>query len=134
MYRITVEDEFAGAHHLRNYRGKCENPHGHNWKVAVSLDGEEPGDNGLLIDFGDVRKILHAVLDELDHTDLNRVSFFRRRNPSSENIAFYLFQNMRKAMKKKGIVVAKVTVWENGRQSAAYWEKEAKAVCECVGG
>ena len=121
MYEVRVEDEFAGAHRLRDYAGKCERLHGHNWKIAASVAGRKLGPNGLLIDFHDLRRALSDVLKVFDHAYLNDVGWFKTRNPSSENIARYVFLKLGAALKgHRGIGVSEVTVWENGRQSASY--------------
>ncbi|MCM8756934.1 MAG: 6-carboxytetrahydropterin synthase QueD [Candidatus Omnitrophica bacterium] len=121
MYEIMVEDEFSAAHFLRGYRGKCEKVHGHNWKVTVVVSGKEIDKRGLLLDFHDLRKELSQVLERLDHKDLNSLPFFKKRNPSSENIAFYIFWRLEKRLARKNISLARVTVWENCRQSATYF-------------
>lgn len=120
MYRLMVEGEFSAAHKLRDYNGKCENLHGHNWKVKVTVCGSNLAENGLLVDFQLLRKKLCEVMDKLDHNHLNTLSFFRSRNPSSENIAFFIYGNMKKKLKAYQVIVEKVTVWENSRQSASY--------------
>lgn len=120
MYEVMIEDEFCGAHHLVGYRGKCESVHGHNWKVAVVVRGEKLGKDGLLVDFHFLRKKLTRILEELDHKNLNTISFFRRNNPSSENLARYIFLALAKSFRKKSWSIYRVTVWENWRQSATY--------------
>ena len=90
MFEITVEDSFAAGHALRNYRGKCENLHGHNYKVRITLVGERL-ENGLLFDFKDVKSVLGEIIDRLDHQYLNDLEPFREQNPSAENMAKYLY-------------------------------------------
>ncbi len=124
MFEITIEDNFSSAHYLRNYNGACENLHGHNWKVIVTVEGEKLDETGLLIDFKELKKILKHILQELDHKLLNDIPFFQKNNPSSENIARYIFENLKKALKQKSeLKVKKVTVFENEKTSASYYEK-----------
>ena len=123
MYEISIEEEFSGAHRLRNYKGKCENLHGHNWKVQVVISGEKLDKDGLLMDFHFLKKKLRQVLENLDHTYLNNVSFFKKENPTSENISYYIYKKLKILLKNSPVKVEKVSVWENNRQSAAYYEK-----------
>ncbi len=122
MYEVRVEDVFSSAHRLRNYRGKCENVHGHNWKVCVTVAGEALDAGGLLMDFHLLKEKLKDVLSLLDHKDLNNLSFFKKVNPTSENICFYIYRKMKTAFKKYPVVVKRVTVWESDRQCASYYE------------
>jgi 6-pyruvoyltetrahydropterin/6-carboxytetrahydropterin synthase len=97
MFEVTVEDTFAAGHALRGYRGKCENPHGHNYKVQVTLSGETLDDIGLLYDFKDLKAAMNQIIDRLDHQFLNDIEPFRELNPSAENMArfFYTEANAR---------------------------------------
>jgi len=88
MYILTVEDSFAAAHQLNGYMGKCENLHGHNWKIELEVAGHVLNDIGLLIDFHDLKDILKSVLADLDHVNLNETELFSTINPSSENIVW----------------------------------------------
>ena len=90
-WRVTVRGQFCAAHALRNYNGKCERAHGHNFAVEASVEGErlDPA-TGILLDFGILKKALRDILACLDHTDLNELAFFRDINPSSENLARYI--------------------------------------------
>jgi len=122
MYEVTVEDVFSSAHRLRNYKGKCENLHGHNWKVRVTVSGQNLDNIGLLIDFHVVKEKLRDVIDILDHTDLNSISFFKKINPTSENICFYIYRKMKAVLKKYSVEIKRVDVWENDKQYASYFE------------
>jgi len=116
MYTLTVEGNFSSAHQLRGYRGKCENLHGHNWKVVLGVRGEELDDIGLLIDFTVLKSMLKEILDGLDHTNINDIPYFTRHNPSSENIARYIAEKFRTALTERGftkISMDSVTVWES---------------------
>lgn len=93
MYEVRIEKEFSAAHFLKDYNGKCENLHGHNYTVRVHLKGEKLNDGGLLFDFSLLKKITKAVLEKLDHKNLNDIAFFEE-NPSAERIAKYIFDNI----------------------------------------
>ncbi len=120
IYEIKVEDSFSSAHHLRNYNGKCERIHGHNWKVEVCVSGEEIDEDGLLIDFSILKEKLKDILVVLDHRDLNTIPFFKKKNPTSENICLYIYEKMKRTLKQYPVIVKRVTVWENEKQSASY--------------
>jgi 6-pyruvoyltetrahydropterin/6-carboxytetrahydropterin synthase len=125
MYEVTVERTFAAGHYLRNYKGKCENPHGHNYKVEVTLRGAELDKAGLLLDFKDLKDVLRAVIDRLDHQMLNDVEPFISINPSAENIAKYFFDeaNVRlRSLTGNRVFVKDVTVWETDTTNARYSE------------
>jgi len=122
MYEIKVIGEFSSAHKLKSYKGKCENLHGHNWKVELIVAGEILNSIGLLIDFQILKKKLNIVLKNLDHKNLNLIPFFRDKNPSSENIAFFIYKKMEQILKGYPLKVKKVTVWENEKQCASYYE------------
>lgn len=120
MYEIKVITHFAAAHQLRNFRGKCEQLHGHNWKVEVVLRGESLNDEGLLIDFQELRDITNGILEELDHSFLNELPTFKDQNPSSENIAAYIFKELRHRLDGNHIDITKVTAWESDSACASY--------------
>ncbi len=116
MYRIKVEGHFSSAHNLRGYRGKCEALHGHNWKVEAEVRGRSLDKAGMLMDFKILKQALNRLLEKLDHTYLNDVPFFRKVNPTSENIARYIFDSLAPVI--KGLV--SVSVWENETSRATY--------------
>ncbi len=120
MYELKILSQFAAAHQLRESGGKCEQMHGHNWKVEVFVRGESLGDDGLLIDFHDVKAATHRVLDGLDHRYLNDVAPFDRMNPSSENIARHIFESLEKELNGDGVRVSRVTAWESDTACATY--------------
>jgi 6-pyruvoyltetrahydropterin/6-carboxytetrahydropterin synthase len=125
MYEVTVEDTFAAGHYLRNYKGKCENPHGHNYKVRVRLQGAELDQAGLLLDFKDLKVVMKPVVDYLDHQMMNDIAPFDVVNPSAENLAKYFFDETNKylAGKTAGRVRVKdVTIWETDTTTATYYE------------
>ena len=125
MYEVTVEDSFAAGHYLREYKGKCENPHGHNYKVRVTLAGKELDRAGLLLDFKDLKDVMKHVIDRLDHQMLNDIEPFITVNPSAENLSQYFFveTNTRLKQKTNGRVFVKdVTIWETDTTTATYYE------------
>ncbi|MCC8181029.1 MAG: 6-carboxytetrahydropterin synthase QueD [Planctomycetes bacterium] len=122
MFYLQVEDHFASAHQLREYKGKCENLHGHNWRVRIKVKGEQLDRLGMLMDFGDLKRILAGMMDALDHKFLNDTAPFDRINPTSENLAKYLFEQLAAHLPDK-VVPAEVTVWESERSAATYAEE-----------
>jgi 6-pyruvoyltetrahydropterin/6-carboxytetrahydropterin synthase len=125
MFEVTVEDSFAAGHYLRNYKGKCENPHGHNYKVRVTLAGKELDHAGLLLDFKDLREVMRPVIDRLDHQMINELEPFTELNPSAENLAKYFFDETNIRLKKTTngrVHVKDVTVFETDSTTAKYSE------------
>jgi 6-pyruvoyltetrahydropterin/6-carboxytetrahydropterin synthase len=125
MFEVTVEDSFAAGHYLRNYKGKCENPHGHNYKIRVTLAGKELDKAGLLLDFKDLREVMRHVIDRLDHQMINDIAPFTELNPSAENLAKYFYEesNGRLRQLTNGRVQVKdVTVFETDSTTAKYSE------------
>ncbi|HTS77039.1 MAG TPA: 6-carboxytetrahydropterin synthase QueD [Bryobacteraceae bacterium] len=118
---MSVEQTFAAGHALRNYKGKCENVHGHNFKVQVVIEGEKLDETGLLVDFIDVKNAMRAIIDRLDHVFLNDIEPFTIKNPSAENIAEYFFTEMSQSLKTTvPIRIREVKIWETDIQSATY--------------
>lgn len=122
MYELVIESKFSAAHQLRGYQGKCEKLHGHNWRVTVAVTAERLNDQGLAIDFHELKKALREVLDQLEHSFLNDIFPFTQINPSSENLAKWIFDNMAKKIDDDNLQVASVTVWESDTASASYFE------------
>jgi len=120
LYELKVITQFAAAHQLREFRGKCERLHGHNWRIEVILTGEKLNNAGLLIDFKEVREATDGILENLDHSFLNELPHFRDQNPSSENIAAYIFESLSSRLNNNQIKVTKVTAWESDFASASY--------------
>lgn len=118
-YTITVTDSFSAAHALRNYNGKCENLHGHNWKVKVSVLGSKLDRSGMILDFSELKNLLKGVLAELDHKFLNESEPFDNINPTAENIAEHIFGMLEKRVGKK-INISEVEVWESEGSSAIF--------------
>lgn len=119
MYEVVVKSSFSAAHKLRDYTGKCENLHGHNWTVEAAVSSKTLDKRGLLIDFRILRERLKNILDRLDHTYLNQLPFFKKKNPTSENIARFIFD----MLKKDGITPHRVSVWESDTSCATYYGK-----------
>jgi len=122
MFEVAVEQGFASAHALRNYKGRCENVHGHNWKVRVVIEGEKLDATGMLVDFLDVKSLLGEILDRIDHQFLNEIPPFDVVNPSAENIAEYFFQELNGKLAETPVPVRirEVKIWETEIQSATY--------------
>jgi len=122
MYELKIITSFSAAHRLENFYGKCEALHGHNWKVEVFLVGEKLDEAGLLLDFGAVKARTREVLEEIDHKYLNELPAFSHQNPSSENLASYLFQRLAAALNRDGVKVSRVNVWESDSSCASYYQ------------
>jgi 6-pyruvoyltetrahydropterin/6-carboxytetrahydropterin synthase len=125
MYEVTVEDTFAAGHYLRNYKGKCENPHGHNYKVRVTLAGKQLDKAGLLLDFKDLREVMKHVIDRLDHRMINDIAPFTELNPSAENLAKYFYDETNgrlKGVTQGRVFVRDVTIFETDTTTAKYCE------------
>jgi 6-pyruvoyltetrahydropterin/6-carboxytetrahydropterin synthase len=122
MYELKIISQFAGAHQLRDFHGKCEMLHGHNWKIEVFVTGDKLGKDGLLIDFALVKKATEKVLEELDHKFLNELEAFKTTNPSSENIARYTYESLGRELNSENVRVSRVTAWESDSACATYME------------
>ncbi|MBN3038220.1 MAG: 6-carboxytetrahydropterin synthase QueD [Candidatus Omnitrophica bacterium] len=124
MYAIRVQAHFNAAHNLRGYHGKCERLHGHNWKVEVELTATGLNKIGMVCDFKKVKEKLQSVLKKLDHCHLNRIAFFKKNNPTSENIAEFIFVNIKKEIKDKRLRLKEVCVWETETSCAVFGEED----------
>ena len=122
MYRLTIHTAFAAAHNLTNYQGDCENLHGHNWKVEVSITTNELDKAGLGIDFKILKKETNSLLKTLDHKYLNELAPFKEISPSSENIARFLYRELTGIFGSEKVKVESVTVWESDFAAATYYE------------
>lgn len=124
MYELSIKTHFSAAHFLRGYEGKCENMHGHNWDVEVSVKSDVLNGIGIVIDFKEMRKALNDVLDGLDHKVINDEKYFIENNPSCENIAKYIFDTFKDMLiEYKNIQVSKVKVWETQDACVVYGEE-----------
>ena len=122
MYEIKVKANFSSAHNLRNYRGKCEHLHGHNWIVEAVFAYEKLDSDGMAMDFKDAKAVLKGAVEEMDHSYLNELEYFKSENPTSENIAKLLYDQI----KKKAPAVRSISVWENESSCATYTESESR--------
>ncbi len=124
MFEVCVEYTFAAGHALRHYKGKCENVHGHNYRIQVTVEGEKLNNIGLLVDFVELKKNLRATADRLDHQFINDLEPFTTINPSAENIAKYFFDQLNPTVKyeqEQGPVrISCITVWETDTSIARY--------------
>ncbi len=126
MFEVTVEAGFSSGHYLRNYHGKCENPHGHNYKVFVTLIGEELDASGLLLDFKLLKQVLRPTVEYLDHFMINDLKpFDQELNPSAENLARYFYQQTSGQLREMTggrVRVKDCTVYETDTSFARYYE------------
>ena len=121
MFEIAVEESFAAGHALRGYKGKCENVHGHNYKVRVTLRGPRLDSIGLLCDFAELKQVIGQIIRALDHKFLNDIAPFDEINPSAENLARYFYdESARQLGARDGVAVAEVRVWETDTTAATY--------------
>jgi 6-pyruvoyltetrahydropterin/6-carboxytetrahydropterin synthase len=118
MYEIKVKANFSSAHNLRNYRGKCERLHGHNWNVEAVFAYGKLDKDGLAMDFKEAKAILKSAIEEMDHSYLNELESFRVTNPTSENIAKLIYDKIRKT----SAGIKSISVWENENSCATYTE------------
>lgn len=125
MYELKIEDSFSAAHNLRDYKGVCESLHGHNWRVEVFVKSSELNDIGLVIDFKELKSVTKEVTDKLDHKHINEIDYFKNVNPSSENIAKYIYDELEDKLKEhNNVILNKVTVYESLSSSASYFKEE----------
>ncbi|BCO08607.1 6-carboxy-5,6,7,8-tetrahydropterin synthase [Desulfolithobacter dissulfuricans] len=121
MFDIFIKTHFSGGHHLRDYPGNCEKPHGHNWKVKVCVRATALDELGMGIDFKVLKKQVAAIVDGLDHCDLNEHPAFISRNPSSEHIAMYLFDQLREPLNTDRYSLYSVEVRETDSSGVIYY-------------
>jgi len=122
MYKLNVKSHFSSAHKLIGYDGPCKNLHGHNWEVRIGILCDKTDDLGLTIDFGIVKKDLNEIIDQLDHKLLNDLDPFKDQNPTSENIAKYLYSKLSSNINNSECRVAEVEIWESEKTSVVYFE------------
>ena len=122
MFEVSVEETFSSGHALRGYKGKCENVHGHNYRVRVTLAGPKLNDIGLLVDFADVKRVLRGIIAGIDHQFLNDLEAFRKVNPSAENLAKFFYDQTRSGLRDlpEGAGITEVIVWETDTSSARF--------------
>jgi len=120
MFEVSVEETFAAGHALRNYKGKCENVHGHNYRVQVTVEGAELDSIGLLVDFGAIKKAIRGVVERVDHQFLNDLEPFSVANPSAENLARYFYDEILRGLGTSPAHIREVRIWETDTTSASY--------------
>ncbi len=118
MFEIKVRTSFSAAHNLKNYRGKCERLHGHNWTVEALFGYNSVDKDGMAVDFKIAKKILKGAIEKLDHSYLNELKILKKINPTSENIARFIYDGVKK--KNKNLI--SISVWENESSCAIYSE------------
>ena len=128
MFEISIQASFSAAHRLRHYQGDCEALHGHNWKVEVTVESSGLNAIGLGIDFRELKQKTGTVLSRLDHTCLNDLAYFADINPSSEHIAQFLFNELKKELNSPPGCLKKVSVWESENSWVTYREDSAAPV------
>ena len=121
MLDIFIKTHFSGGHHLRNYPGNCEKPHGHNWKVKVTVRATKLDELGMGIDFRSLKGVVNKVVDELDHCDLNDLPAFKDVNPSSENISMYIFAELKDELQTDRYSLYSVTIRETDSSGVTYY-------------
>ena len=137
MFEVSVEETFSAGHALRGYKGKCENPHGHNYRLRVTLRGRVLDQTGLLCDFVHLKQVMHSVIEAVDHKFLNDQPPFDTVNPSAENMAKYFYDEIARQMQEaqrrpdasghNGAAIWRVDVWETDTTRASYWPEAAAA-------
>ena len=123
MYELVVDSGFSAAHKLRGYEGACEHLHGHNWRVQIVLRSAGLDRLGMVMDFKKVKSRVDRILGELDHVYLNELGPFKEKNPTTENIAKEVFDRLSERL-RRGVRLARVTVWESDRCGASYFDPE----------
>ena len=121
MFEVTVEQSFAAGHSLREYKGKCENVHGHNYRVQVTVEGTQLNRIGLLVDFVDLKRAVRQVIEILDHQFINDLEPFTTLNPSAENLAKYFYDEVNsRIVLEHNVRIARVKIWETDTSIAVY--------------
>jgi len=122
MFTLCVKDSFSAAHRLEDYHGKCEELHGHNFMVEALFDGEQLGMSGMVIDFKILKNYLKDILKNLDHSYINDIDFFKQRASSSEYIAMYIYDELKKMIDNGPVRLTEIKVWESEKAWASYHE------------
>ncbi len=120
MFELKIKTHFAAAHRLTMVGEKCENLHGHNWKIEARIIGEKLDEGGVLIDFGEIKKYIAEIMDQLDHKYLNEIDVFANQAASSENIALYIATELQKKIVDPSIKVSSISAWESDNSCATY--------------
>ncbi len=120
MFQLQCEADFSAAHRLREYNGECEKLHGHNWRVRVTVESERVDHLGMVIDFRELKRLLGEVLEKMDHAYLNELEMFSDRNPTTENLSKFVYEELSGRLEDKEVRMAEVTAWESPGCSATY--------------
>ena len=124
MYEVNIRTHFSAAHRLKGYAGSCSKIHGHNWDVEVFVRGKKLNKLGILVDYRHIKMLTAEVIKKLDHADLNALVEFGKLNPTSENLARFLFRELSKQINGKSCTVSRVCVHETPETGACYMERE----------
>ena len=122
MYDLSITTNFSSAHFLRGYQGPCENLHGHTWKLEITIGSKELNSIGLVVDFRKIKDQLNQFISYLDHVSINELPFFQEVNPSTENLAKYIYDEFSKQCQPYQL--KKVRVWESDACSVTYYPDE----------
>jgi len=122
MFEIFIETHFSAGHHLRNYPGNCEKPHGHNWKVKVAVRADKLDELGMGIDFRKIKQAVNRVMDDIDHCNLNEHPGFQDKNPSSENIAVYIYNRLKDELHGENYWLYSVSTYETENTGTTYFD------------
>jgi len=125
MYELKVVTRFAAAHQLKMVGSKCENMHGHNWKIEVYVAGDKLNAGGVLVDFGEIKAHLADVIKKLDHKFLNELEYIPDGKPSSENIAYFVATDLQSKIDNSSARVSRVTAWESDDACATYFVRRS---------
>lgn len=121
-FKVAVLSSFSAAHRLMDYKGKCENMHGHNWRVEASCQAGQLDKHGMVVDFSELKKALNKILMQFDHKVLNDIQYFKKVNPTSENIAKFIYDKLQKSLTAYSLQLIAVTVWETDASRASYFK------------
>jgi 6-pyruvoyltetrahydropterin/6-carboxytetrahydropterin synthase len=124
MFELTIMAEFEAAHNLRNYQGKCNRLHGHNWKVEVTVRGNKLDNIGMVIDFTVLKAEVKNIIDRLDHYYLNELAVFEKQNPTAEHIAKYIYEELVDPLRRHDVALYQVKIWESARSAVAYRQED----------
>ena len=120
MYQVSVRQHFDAAHYLRGYPGRCEQLHGHRFQAVVTVEAQELDGVGIAFDFTELKRHLRQILERFDHTCLNDIAPFDKINPSSENIATAIYQELQSRLKEEPVSILSIEVWESPESCVTY--------------
>lgn len=121
MYKISIETHFAASHQLHGYQGPCKTLHGHTWRVRVEVKSDRIDDIGISVDFKDLKRLTHDVIERLDHKHINDIPPFDRENPTAENLARYIYGEVKQRL-PGGVNMVEVVLWESANYAVTYSE------------